>query len=435
MAAPVFTMPGAAPPLAQPSFFTGPQDTLATADAYTANGGVITAIKDQLSNLGISIPDILKGGKALASVLPIVTGIKNGSLLTNPAALATRLLSSSAQITSAFKFLGSDVQNEILDGIDTLAPIAVTVGNLTTQIKTTNFNNLFQVGNLISSFTNDASAFGIVDKSGVASIVGTIVKQVGGYGIPNSFAAVTAGLNDAQMLSQAAGLSLPSVVSNSDWQSLKSISSALAPGAVTMLSPTIVSSFSNAFSRATNMGGTTGTAPMNDSATFAGIMDAYNTTNSGWNSCTRNGTPAGDISALTTGSSDFNTMVSNGVMSLSPGDPMQDVILAQQYGQQTVMGNLQSNFPNTAYTTGNSAVTSSTKANDPRTGGILDSLANLMPGLSLVSGGAEADAYTKQIDASLAAQSAIFSGQNQAVQLPSSNPYAPTQYGVPATSS
>jgi hypothetical protein len=371
-----FTMPGA-PPLANPTFVTGPQDKLAAVDVYKQKGSIINSIQDQLTNLGISIPDVLKGGRALASLLPIVTGIKNGALtLSNPTALVTRLLASSTAITSAFKLLGPDVQSTILGGLKDYGPVAVQLAGFATKVQTTNFSNLYQVGNLISSFTNGASTLGIIDKDSIANIAGGIVKQASGYGIPNAYAAVTAGLNDIEILTKAANIALPSVIGSSDIASLKSMASALQPNGLSLQNPHAIDQFAAAFQRATTNG--TNPAPMNDSKTFSAVMDAYNSVNSTWNQCTRGGGTYTDLSRITGGSSDFQSVVLNGVMSLPEDDPQKDYALAAVHGPTTVLSDLSDSFPQTVVKTGSSQPRTTT----PQSAGLLDKLASLMPGTS-----------------------------------------------------
>lgn len=412
-------MPGA-PPLAKPSFFTGPNDDLAVASAYTQQGGVINAIKDQLSNLGISIPDVLKGGRALASLLPIVTGIKNGGLSTNPVGLITRLLASSSQITAAFKFLGPDVQADMIAGMKSLGPVAVTIGNLTQQVKVTNFDNLNSVGNLINSFTNGAAGLGIVDKDSIASIIGGIVKQAGGYGISGTYGAVMTGINDIEIISKAASLSLPSVIANGDVTSLKQIAQSLSPGAISLLHPSALSQFSQAFNRLTNAGGTALNAPVFDSKTFGNVMDAFNSANPSWNVCTRQGATFGDITALTQASGDFSDMVSAGIKRLDAGDAQQDYALASLYGPQDVASSLTSQFPNVVQTQ-NSNSPKVTGTSDPQSTSLIDKLASFMPGLSFAKGGAEAQARIDSTNQYYAAMREIQNGT-----------YDPTKYGLPA---
>lgn len=379
-----FTVPGA-PPLAQPSFFTGPSDKLATVDNYTAQGGVINSIKDELSNLGISIPDVLRGGKALASLLPIVASIKNGQFsISNPTSLITRLLASSSQITSAFKFLGPDVQADILSGLKDYGPIAVTMGGIATQVGVTNFNNLNSVGNLINSFTNGAAQFGIVDKDSIASIIGGIVKQAGGYGITGAYGAVMTGINDATIISKAAGLSLPSVISNSDVASLKQMASLMPMGGLSILNPQVISQFSSAYTRSTVNGTVTNTAQANDQFNFTSTMDAFNSVNSSWNSCTRGSSSATDLSALMGSSSDLTSVINNGIKRLSPTDPQKDYALITATPQTSVMAALQASFPNVPFTGG----TSSTQSNgtySALTNSVTDQLAANFPGASLAS--------------------------------------------------
>lgn len=397
-------MPGA-PPLAQPSFFTGPNDQLAVANPYTASGGVINAIKDEISSLGISIPDVLKGGKALASLLPIVTGIKNGQLLTNPVGLISRLLASSSQITSAFKLLGPDLQGELLAGMKTLGPVAVTLGGLTQVVKTTNFNNLNSVGNLINSFTNGAAGLGIVDKDSIASVIGGIVKQAGGYGITGAYGAIMTGINDVDIISRAAGLSLPSVIANGDTKSLLQIAQSLSPGAVSLLSPTALSQFTQAYNRLTAAGGTLPNAAVSDTTNFAGVFGAFSAADSNWNVCSRGDTATTDLSTLTGAGSDFSSMISNAVKTLPADDPQQNYALAALYGSTDVTSAITAQFPNVVQSQSSSSVMK-TGTQDPQTGGILDKLASFMPGLSFAKGGAEAqqaidntNAYYAQLQA------------------------------------
>lgn len=375
-------MPGAPPPLATPSFFTGPNDNLAVANAYQQAGGIVNAVKDLVSNLGISIPDVLKGGKALASLLPIVTGVKNGSLLTNPTSLITRLLASSNQITSAFKFLGPDMQAELLAGLKTVGPVAITLGNLTQQIKVTNFDNLNSVGNLISSFTNGAVGLNIVDKDSIASVIGGIVRQAGSFGMMGTYGAIITGINDAEILTKAAGIALPSVIKTGDVQSLSQMAQTVSSGALTLMNPSALNQFASAFNRLTNVGGDAVNASMFDTKTFSQVVETFGQVNSAWNTCTRGNSQFTDITSLMGASTDFSSMITNGVKRLPAGDAQQDYALASLYGPQDVALSISAMFPNVVQTQ-NSSSPKVTGTVSPQANAVMDALNANMPGLSL----------------------------------------------------
>jgi hypothetical protein len=446
---PTFTMPGQAPPLAQPSFFTGPQDNLAVANPYTAQGGVVNSITNQLANLGIAIPDVLKGGASIGINLPLNKGKASVNIALNPAALAARLAASIPGLSSAFQFVGdleSDAaevvgaalsvgQEALVAGMSAVGTVVATIGGVATTIASDAIIGLQQLGGVVASITNGAVSIGISDLGASASVIGGLVGQLGVYGIPNVFGALTAGisLEIPGLMSATVRIALPSVLKNSDALSLIAMAAAVGSGAMINMNPNIAAQYSSNYSRTSAVGGMNGVgisinAPMYDSTTYANTMQAYSACDPNWNTCTRNGVQSGDISSLTGASSDFNSMVSNGVMSLDPSDPLMDTVLAQQYGPQDVMTSVQTTFPNTAITTGNSAVTSSSATNDPQSGGILDTLSNLMPGLSLAQGGAQANTYTQQLDAynaAMAQQSGSATSGTSSVVAPSATNSVP----------
>lgn len=368
----------AAPTLAKPIFVTGPQDDLATADVYAQKGGTVNSIQDKLSEMGISVPDVLKGGKALASLLPIYSQFKNGGFsIKNPSALITRLLSSSSAITSAFKLLGPDVQGTILGGLKEYGPVALTVGNLAAKVQVTNFSNLYQVGNLISSFTNGASGLGIIDKDSIANVIGGVVKHASGVGIPNVYSAITTGLNDVGILSKAAGIALPSIIGGSDLASLKSIAQTLPSGNLSLLNPTVINAFTAGFQRVSTLGipGLDSPTPADDHKIFNEVMATYGMVDSAWNECKRGDVPFADISKLSGGNLAFTSMVRNGIMRLDPDDPQKDYALASIYGPQTVLGDIKNSFPDTVTNTG----TAPTRTPDPTTNTLWDSVKSYLP--------------------------------------------------------
>ncbi len=367
MPTPLFTMPGAAPPLAQPTFFTGPSDTLATVDAYTAAGGVVNAISDVLSNLGIVIPDILKGGAALASLLPIATGIANGTLIANPAALLSRVLASSSQLSAAFPFASSAIQSSLTVGLSAVnavqgavGTVEATVNGVVTQVESSVFSAASQVASLVTSFAGNATAMVLNDVGAVASVASGLVGQVLGLGIPNAFGVVTLGITDPNVLKQTAQFCLPAVIAAGDAQSLISMGGVLTTGSLGLMNPTAVSNFASSYSRSKSVGGSLSNSPSNDTQTYTSAMSGFAAVNPTWNSCSRNGVPSGDISSLTGASSDFNSVVSNATMGLPPGSPDQDFALAGVYGQTDVMSSLAESFPRTVLTTGSSSAVNQT---------------------------------------------------------------------------
>jgi hypothetical protein len=367
-------------PLAAPTFVTGPLDNVAAADPYKAKGGVINSIQDTLKKAGISIPDVLKGGKALATLLPIVQGLKNGSLLVDRNSLITRLLASSTAITSAFKFLGTDAQNSILGNLKDVGKYAVTINGMVRQVQTTNFNDLSGIGRLVNSFTGDATSFLAVDKDSLAGIVAGTVKECTRFGIPNSFSAITATINDSTIIKSAIGQSLTDVIGASDVASLKAMCTAVGDGSIPLINPNTIGMFGTQFNR--SVATVLNAAPTNDAGTLASIMDTYNAVDSKWNSCTRS-TASGDqptfsIASLTGASSDFKDMLSNGVKTMTD-DNAHLYALASVYGSTDVNTTLSNDFPTTVLTTPTASSQQTTAK--PLGEAIIDKLASFMPGL------------------------------------------------------
>jgi hypothetical protein len=430
-------LPGALPPLAQPSFATGPQDNLATANAYTTNGGIITSIQTQLATLGIDVPDILKGGAALAAVLPIVSGIVQAAESGNITALTSRLLSGASTITSAFASLDPTLAQVILAGISTVAPIAVTIAGVTTELSsaiystqaaaTESLNSLTQLGALLTSFTNGAAGFSITDGGVTASVAGNLSGSLSSLGVPNAYAAATTGITDISTLSVAASAALPSAISSMDLQSITTIANTIGSGQLNLINPSIVSEIAQGFTRTSMVSGTVGSvattigasSAANDSETFTQLINTFTAVNPSWNSCTRGTTSSGDISALMGCTGDFSSVLVNGVQEATAG-PVQDSVLAALYSPTSVVNALSTSFPNTALVTGNSAPSN---IQSPTSGasGLLDSITAAMPTMSLASG----TATTQQQTASM----------SQSMVPIAPGAYNPTAYGFPLASS
>jgi hypothetical protein len=331
------------------------KDALATKDVYTGVDGksVLTSVQNLFSNIGLNLSDVLRGGKWVASQIPLITSlVRSGQAAFDQKGLVARVMSASNLATGALSRLTAGATDGILGQIKDYGQVYASFNGVLQRVASTDLSNMNAVGGLINSWTGQNGLFSADDQDGKVGFVTGLIHDCTSYGIPNSFGALAGKLENTNLVSQVANRVLPSVINASDVGSLKSMAFTLGDKAVPAMNPGVISQFSSAFTLPPQ------STSAENSATFDSLIESYSTVDSTWNTNVRN-TVAGaaqtlNLSKIMRGSQDFNTVINQGSMA-APEPQGPGVVNPQLYQLATKLStpdpvsSLMQQFPTTLY--------------------------------------------------------------------------------------
>jgi hypothetical protein len=330
-------------------------DSLAVKDVYTGVDGksVLTSVQNLFNDIGLNLSDVMRGGKWVAAQIPLITSlVKQGEAVLSQKGLMARVMSASGLVTGALSKLSAGATDGILGEVKDFGQVYAKFNGVIQRVASTNLSDMNAVGGLINSWTGQNGLFAADDQDGAVGFVTGLIHDCTSYGIPNSFGSLVSKLENTSLVSQVANRVLPSVIGASDIGSLSSMAVKLGDKAINSLNPSVISSFSSAFSMPA------GSTTSDNTSTFATLFGTYAQVDSTWNTGTRS-TSAGSVStvnlaSIMNGSSDFNTVLNQGAMSsAAPTDGSvnpQLYQLATKVSTPDVVSSLMQQFPTTLYT-------------------------------------------------------------------------------------
>lgn len=334
------------------NFFVSTANTkVVPKDAYTGVNGqsTLTGIANLLASVDLSVNDVLRGGAYLSAQVPSLSAIEGAaaSAIFSVAALTQRILSSSPATLSVLGKLSASMAAGLTGAIQDGGQLFASIAGVVQQVSAAVLPDIYAVGSLLNQVTGTA-AFLVNDVEAQLGLSVGLVIDCNRLGIPNAFGAISVTLGGNQsLINQVAQRSLPSVIQASDVGSLSSMGTAVGPGGMYAFSPSLITDFSSEY--ATPPSASTADAQ----AEFGGLMGAYDAVDPSWDVGQRD-TTAGpvqtlDISSITGGSDDFNSLVTQGAQGSGSAD-QQLYALAPALQPTTVQASLQATYPNTVYT-------------------------------------------------------------------------------------
>jgi hypothetical protein len=328
------TLGGLTGSLASNTWTSTAKDSLLVKSVYTdVNGNsTINSIQNLFADIGLNLSDVLRGGKWLASQVPLITSlVKTGEAVLSQKGLIARVMSASNLATGALSKLSAGATDGILGEVKDFGQVYASFNGVVQRVASTNLSDMNAVGGLINSWTGQNGLFSSDDQDGAVGFVSGLVHDCTSYGIPNSFGALASKLENTNLIAQVANRTLPSVIGASDVGSLSSMANTLGDKALLAMNPSTISQFSSSFSMPPQSTATDNTA------TFATVMSAYSAVDSGWNTGTRN-----------TSSGSFNSMLNQGAQA-SSSSTQQLLQLATKLSTPSVASTLLQQFPTTLY--------------------------------------------------------------------------------------
>lgn len=349
------TLGGLTANLSNNTWTASAKDALAVKDVYTGVDGksVLTSVQNLFSDIGLNLSDVLRGGKWVASQIPVITSlVRSGQAVFDQKGLIARVMGASNLAAGALSRLTAGATDGILGEIKDYGQVYASFNGVLQRVASTDLTNINAVGGLINQWTGQNGLFASDDQDGKVGFVTGLIHDCTSYGIPNSFGALAAKLENTNLVSQVANRVLPSVIGASDIGSLKSMAFTLGDKAVTAMNPSTISQFSAAFTMPPQ------STAADNSAAFDSLIESYSTVDSTWNTNVRN-TVAGaaktlNLSKIMNGSSDFNTVINQGSMA-APAPQGPGVVnpqlfqLATKLSSPDPVSTLMQQFPTTLY--------------------------------------------------------------------------------------
>lgn len=331
------------------TFLTRANDKLAVKDIYTGVDGksILTSVKNALENLDLSFADVLRGGKWIASNIPLLSSVvRQGTAVFDQKGLIARVLGASNLSTGLLSKLSSGATDGLLGSIKDNQQVFASINGVIQRVGSTNLSDLNAIGGLVNHFTGDNNLFKVNDLDGQAGFVAGLIHDCTSFGIPNSFQALTSRLTNTNLVNQVASRVLPDIINASDTHSLAAIASSLGNKSTYSLNPGVISDFASKYSLPNLTSGQSGTLMFQD------VMGAFRQIDSHWDTGTRT-TSAGDsthidLTSLMSGSDTFKALLKQ--VSQTSSDPTQRLYqLANVFQSSSVTDSLKKSFPKTVF--------------------------------------------------------------------------------------
>lgn len=228
--------------LAATTFSSGPDETLAVVDVYTAtNSEVVTSIEDTSPVVDTTDPVLATGAS--------VTDKAFKGVSENPE--ITEL--SQQSITDRLGSLGKDgaLRNSIKDysvkagaiigaGDQLRGTISGVLAGTTNTILSKNFQAAGALSGIINNFTKGQYDISFKDMGAVSGMIASVTQQASRLGLPASFSTMASGVTNKLALLGAVQKILPDMTSRGDVDGLTDMSKTIVVDDVACIRPTVV---------------------------------------------------------------------------------------------------------------------------------------------------------------------------------------------------
>ena len=284
------------PNLAQTTFSAGPDDTLATIDAYSKT--IVDTIYNNkdITNIDISLDKISSViGLNKKDLNTLIQLLKTKKLNLSLADITTRLFGSNPALLSLFKTIDKAIQakfniNQILNG-----KIRLKIGSTYFVFKRKDFKSISAIGDLIKTYTTGKFNTTLTDMPGLTGAVTSMLQENSRVGAPSAYKALMDG-KDKYIVSHATSAVLPSIVKYKDVHVLKEISEGIIAKEVIPAYPDLIKHFIDgpiipAWYKETR-----------HREVFNTLVSTFQILDPNWNKCVRNGVTILDLHLICPGS-------------------------------------------------------------------------------------------------------------------------------------
>lgn len=233
--------------LAQTTFSTGPDDSLAVIDGYEKDSSSVVTNIPNLEELQTNqqaqdfIPD-----ESVLEELRIIEGSNNGELELDPEALKEGILSSSTGVMGSFKSLDPSMQKKLLE-VSGANKIKTTIDGVDRMITNGDYKSIKGLANMIKGISNCEFPIKILDLAGLIALATNLIKESSRLGVGDSYGAFINCLNNLAATSGITRNLVPYVSKNGDVDLLKAIADGPHRSEVKTYSPNFVKDFTKQF--------------------------------------------------------------------------------------------------------------------------------------------------------------------------------------------
>lgn len=237
--------------LGKATFLNGPKNDLKVAGLYEKSGlkDVVNSIQEKGKEYGINFSEIVKGGKDLAKLWPIVKDIQGGG---DAGDILNRLMANSGKIGE----LAKPLLNKLPEGFTTSASnlyneykdTIVKVGNVARTVASSDLSSIDGIAKMVNKISGDPNGLFIEDQDGIAAFTVGLIHDATKYGVPNSFDAVANTIENSDLMMKVCNGVLPIAVEAGDIRMLRSINQKMGQGNLLSVAPGILSDFNERYS-------------------------------------------------------------------------------------------------------------------------------------------------------------------------------------------
>lgn len=334
------------PDLAQTTFITGPEDDLAVVDIYKESGasGTINSIQDYFDSFDKeSIGKFLRGGKAVLKLLPAISKLSKLNIKKlDTRALIGQLGNVSTNLSNAVKTLPDGQMKTVLGEVAKGSELVTrSTSGVLSKIPYGNLNNNLGIFNAITAIAPDVTT-SFTDDPTIRNAVVGITKAANSTGIRGALTPILAsGKFDASDVLRIANSTLPSVIKNSDLQSLKALAEKTLPGEVSKLYRDTLKDFSSSYVKPF-------ACTLEDAnKEYLDINASFSAIEPNWNKLMFGGVELPNIQAISKSSEDFKSVVKIGAMLAPEGSDEKFNLFTTEFKIPSIEETVTEMFPNT----------------------------------------------------------------------------------------
>lgn len=334
------------PNLAQPTFITGADDTLATVDIYTESNTStpINSIQDFTASFDKeAIGKFLRGGKAVLKLLPELKKLSKLNFKNmDPRSLLNQVSSVSGTLGNAIKNLPDGQLKTVLSEVSKGSTvITASASGVISKLPYGNLNSTQGILGAVTALAPDVTS-SITDNPTITNVISGITNAANSNGVKGILKPILeSGELNKQSILKIAKATLPGIIKNADLGSLKAIANNTAPGEVSSLYKSVVSDFSASYTKPFSC------TIEDEHAQYTDIVGSFNTIAPNWNKLTLAGITLPSIHSIAGASEDFKSVIEKGAFSSPDGSDEKFNLLATNFDTPSIEENIKKAFPKT----------------------------------------------------------------------------------------
>ena len=294
--------------LASTTFASGPDDTLAVADPYTADSSVVINSIQEITDVDANGDPLVATGEFDPSQLPPPDEYNAEKFLADDQAALDRMVGNVSGGKNLLKSLSGNLLKGFSLGKIGKANINVILNNVPSVLKAAGVKDVTAITSLIAKGSKNGYAVTFSDPAAVVGLITSLSTQGSALGLPKVFTAMTSGVTDPLVLLNATKDIIPSALKTGNMGLFLDIASTTSASNVKSVSLLAIPTMISKYRKGSQL------PDANKGNKYVEIKTGFANVDSNWNTCTRDVGPSILNSVAVAGSDDFHETMKAYVM-------------------------------------------------------------------------------------------------------------------------